>query len=107
MLKEAIDAKWGSFDHFKAEFAKKTIAIQGSGWGWLAFSPAEKELTIVTCPNQDPCVSTGNIPLFGVDVWEHAYYLDYKNVRPDYVNAIWKIANFQVAEERYLECISD
>lgn len=79
-----------------------SAAVQGSGWGWLAYSPLDKDVCIVTCANQDPCSTTGCVPLLGVDVWEHAYYLDYKNVRPDYLKAVFEVLNFKKAEERYV-----
>lgn len=104
-LGKAIDDKWGSFDSFKADFAAQTVAVQGSGWGWLAYDPKAKDVCIVTCANQDPCSTTGTVPLLGVDVWEHAYYLDYKNVRPDYMNAIFDVLNFKKAEQRYTEAL--
>ena len=63
----------------------KTAAVQGSGWGWLGFNKEKDRVEIATCANQDPLSTTGLVPLFGIDVWEHAYYLQYKNVRPDYV----------------------
>ena len=93
--------QWGTFDAFKKDFNATTAAIQGSGWGWLAYDPKAKGLKIVTCSNQDPCTITGTIPLLGVDVWEHAYYLDYLNVRPNYLNAIWDVINWDVVSERY------
>ena len=81
----------------------KTIAIQGSGWGWLGYNPSNDLLEIATCSNQDPLqATTGLIPLLGIDVWEHAYYVDYRNVRPDYVRNIWSIMNWQVVEERLI-----
>ena len=83
-LGEAIDSTFGSFDEFKATFSAKTAAVQGSGWGWLGFNPADNSIAIVTCPNQDPLhATTGYVPLLGVDIWEHAYYLDHRNVRPN------------------------
>ena len=97
----AITAKWGSFDAFKKEFNATTAAVQGSGWGWLSYDPKNKGLAIVTCANQDPCSTTGTVPLLGIDVWEHAYYLDYKNVRPDYLNAIWNVVNWDTVAARY------
>ena len=74
---------------------------QGSGWGWLGYNKATSRLQIATCANQDPLeATTGLVPLFGIDVWEHAYYLQYKNVRPDYVKAIYEIANWNDVAER-------
>ena len=99
-LGEAIDARWGSFDAFKAEFNATTAAVQGSGWGWLVHDSADDAIKIVTRANQDP-VTGGLTPLLGIDVWEHAYYLTYKNVRPDYLNAVWDVVNFSDVERRY------
>merc|ERR1711936_928742 len=72
-----------------------TVAVQGSGWGWLGYNKATGRLRIATCANQDPLkATTGLVPLLGIDVWEHAYYLQYKNVRPDYVKAIFDVVNW-------------
>jgi len=100
-LAKAIDAGWGSLDKFIEDFSAKTVAIQGSGWGWLGYNKARKLLEIVTLSNQDPLSTTGLVPLLGIDVWEHAYYLQYKNVRPDYVKAIWGVVNWKNVAERY------
>ncbi|KAJ8601354.1 hypothetical protein CTAYLR_004992 [Chrysophaeum taylorii] len=101
-LAAAIDAQFGSLEEMQKRLSAVTIAVQGSGWGWLGYDKANKKLALATCPNQDPLeATTGLVPLFGIDVWEHAYYLDYKNVRPDYVNAIWKIANWADVATRY------
>ena len=79
-----------------------TIAVQGSGWGWLGYNKVGKQLQIATCANQDPLeATTGLVPLFGIDVWEHAYYLQYKNVRPDYVKAIFRVANWKDVSARF------
>lgn len=76
--------------------------VQGSGWAWLSYNKAAKRLQLVTSANQDIIEATmGLVPLFAIDVWEHAYYLQYKNVRPDYVKAIWQIANWKDVSERY------
>lgn len=78
------------------------ILFQGSGWGWLGYCKKSKGLKIATCANQDPLeATTGLVPLFGIDVWEHAYYLQYKNVRADYVKAIFEIANWKDISERF------
>lgn len=87
-LLEAIIKDFTSFDVFKKEFVQKTVAIQGSGWGWLGYNKSAKALEIATCANQDPLSTTGLIPIFGIDVWEHAYYLQYENRRPEYVEAL-------------------
>ncbi|KAJ1971011.1 Superoxide dismutase [Mn], mitochondrial [Dimargaris xerosporica] len=98
-LLTAINNKWGTVDNFIKEFSAKAAAVQGSGWGWLGYQPQEQTLAIYTKPNQDPL--TEAIPLLGVDVWEHAYYLQYKNVRPDYLKEIWKVVNWKNVEDRY------
>ena len=100
-LLDMIEGKWGSLENFQTTFSATTAAVQGSGWGWLGYNQGSKSLEIVTCANQDPCSTTGTVPLLGVDVWEHAYYLDYKNVRPDYLKAIWKVVNWANVTERF------
>ena len=98
-LAKAIDARFGSFEEFKSRMSAATVGIQGSGWGWLCFHHETKDLEIVTCANQDPCLV--GVPLLGIDVWEHAYYLQYKNVRPEYVKQLWSVVNFKDVAERY------
>ncbi|XP_033114366.1 superoxide dismutase [Mn], mitochondrial-like isoform X2 [Anneissia japonica] len=106
-LADAIKQDFGSFDNMVEKMSAATIAIQGSGWGWLGYDNRNMSLTIATCANQDPLLpTTGLSPLLGIDVWEHAYYLQYKNVRPDYVKAIWNIINWQDVSERYRNAIS-
>lgn len=100
-LAKAIEHNFGSFDSFKEQFSAKATALQGSGWVWLGFNKTTKHLEIVACDNQDPLSTKGLVPLLGLDVWEHAYYLQYKNVRPDYIKAIWQVFNWKNAEERY------
>lgn len=108
-LADAINAQWGSLDDFISTFNGLTGPIQGSGWGWLGFNKAKKSLEIATCSNQDPLAKKGLVPLLGIDVWEHAYYLQYKNVRPDYLKAIWGVVNWANVAERYsaakTECV--
>jgi len=99
-LAKRIETQWGSFDKFVEKFNTQTAAIQGSGWGWLGYNKAEDRITIQTCANQDPLSMTGLVPLLGIDVWEHAYYLQYKNARPDYLKAIWKAINWKNVAER-------
>lgn len=100
-LGKMIERDFGSFETFKEKFQAETIAIQGSGWGWLGYSKSNKNLEIATCANQDPLSSKGLIPIFGVDVWEHAYYLQYKNVRADYVKALWQVFHWDHINERF------
>ncbi len=104
-LKQAIERDFGSVEHFKEKFNAETIAIQGSGWGWLGYNKNLKQLEIATCANQDPLSTKGLVPILGVDVWEHAYYLQYKNLRADYVKAIWQIFHWRHIEERFAKAI--
>lgn len=99
-LIKSIEKHFGSLDKLIEEMSAKTVAIQGSGWGWLGLD-SKKGLKITTCANQDPLATQGLIPLFGIDVWEHAYYLQYKNVRADYVKALWQIVNWQTVNKRF------
>lgn len=102
-LADAIQERWGSFESFIEKFNALAAPIQGSGWCWLGFCKSSHQIVIETCSNQDPLEGTkGAIPLLGIDVWEHAYYLQYKNVRPDYLKAIWKVVNWSNVSERYM-----
>ena len=104
-LAQMIDRDFGSFDQLKEKFNTATVGIQGSGWGWLGYSKSLKQLEIATCANQDPLSSQNLVPILGMDVWEHAYYLQYKNVRADYVKALWQIFHWQHIEERFSKAI--
>lgn len=104
-LAKMIDRDFGSFEVFKEKFNSMTTSIQGSGWGWLGYNKGQKRLDMAACANQDPLSTQGLVPLLGVDVWEHAYYLQYKNVRADYVKAIWQIFNWKQIEERFAKAI--
>lgn len=96
-LLDAILQRYETFDRFVEEFTAKSVGLFGSGWVWL-----QPNMDIVTTPNQDSLLSTGEpAPLLGLDVWEHAYYLDYKNQRPDYIAAWWNVVNWAVVEERF------
>nr|AIN76717.1 manganese superoxide dismutase [Ganoderma lucidum] len=103
-LKSAIEQNFGSVEVFIKEFNATTASIQGSGWGWLGLNPATKRLEITTTANQDPLLT--HVPIIGVDIWEHAFYLQYLNVKADYLNAIWNVINFDEAEKRYNEAVS-
>ncbi|XP_077342434.1 superoxide dismutase [Mn], mitochondrial [Lithobates pipiens] len=101
-LLKAITRDFGSFEKFKDKLTTMSVAVQGSGWGWLGYNKESNRLQVTACANQDPLQgTTGLIPLLGIDVWEHAYYLQYKNVRPDYLKAIWNVINWQNVSERY------
>lgn len=100
-LAEAIDAQFGSFDAFKAEFVKKGATLFGSGWVWLSSDPDGK-LVITQETNAGNPVQRGLKPLLTFDVWEHAYYLDYQNRRPDHLAALWQIVDWEAVCKRYL-----
>jgi len=96
-LLDAILQRYETFDNFVEEFTTKAVGLFGSGWVWL-----QPNMDIVTTPNQDSLLSKGEAaPLLGLDVWEHAYYLDYKNKRPDYIAAWWNVVNWPVVEQRF------
>ena len=99
-IKDAIDAKFGSFDNFKAEFVKKATSMMGSGWTFLVIN-FYKELEIVNMPNQATPYSKTMIPLIALDLWEHAYYLKYQNLRPDYINNFFNIIDFDNINKLY------
>jgi Fe-Mn family superoxide dismutase len=94
-----IDAAFGSFDAFKEAFAKAAATRFGSGWAWLVVSNGKLEVT--STPNQDSPLMNGQKPILGLDVWEHAYYLNYQNRRPDYVAAFWNLVNWSKVAELY------
>lgn len=95
-LRSMIEGQYGSLDKFQATMSAASVGVQGSGWGWLGYDKASCKLTVATTANQDPLqATTGLVPLLGIDVWEHAYYLQYKNVRPDYLKNIWKVINWK------------
>ncbi len=98
-LADAIAQKFGSFDAFKEEFAKAAATRFGSGWAWLAVNNGQLEVT--STPNQDSPLMEGKTPILGLDVWEHAYYLNYQNRRPDYVGAFWNVVNWDEVAKRY------
>jgi Fe-Mn family superoxide dismutase len=99
-LAEAIDAEFGSFDAFKEQFSKAAATRFGSGWAWFCVN-ADGKLVVTSTPNQDNPVSDGMIPLLGLDVWEHAYYLNYQNRRPDYIEAWWNVVNWDYVTSTY------
>jgi Fe-Mn family superoxide dismutase len=96
-LATALTAKYGNFQGFVDEFSTKALGVFGSGWAWL-----QPDMSIITTPNQDTPIMQGlPAPLLGLDVWEHAYYLDYKNKRDDYVHAWWEVVNWDFVAQRY------
>ncbi len=98
-LAEAINAKFGSFESFKEEFAKAATTRFGSGWAWLTVKDGELEL--YSTANQDSPLMEGKTPILGLDVWEHAYYLNYQNRRPEYIASFWNIVNWDEVSKRY------
>ncbi|MBP6789541.1 MAG: superoxide dismutase [Candidatus Promineofilum sp.] len=99
-LAAAINDTFGSFTAFKEQFAKAATTRFGSGWAWLYVGQGGK-LAIGSTPNQDTPLMEGNTPLLGLDVWEHAYYLNYQNRRPDYITAWWNVVNWNAVAKRY------
>ena len=98
-LAAAIDAKFGSFDAFKEAFSSAAATRFGSGWAWLSVDNGE--LVVESTPNQDSPLMEGRTPILGIDVWEHAYYLNYQNRRPDYVAAFFNVVDWDAVGQRY------
>lgn len=109
-LKTAIERDFGSFEAFQQEFEKRATTVFGSGWAWLVKIPNDDDdasLKIVTTKDQDSplmgeaIAGASGFPIIGLDVWEHAYYLKYRNKRPDYIKAFWEVVNWEEAERRF------
>jgi len=98
-LAAAITSTFGSFAQFKEKFAAAATTRFGSGWAWLVVSGGKLEVT--STPNQDSPLMEGKTPLLGLDVWEHAYYLNYQNLRPDYITAFWSVVNWPEVAKRF------
>ncbi len=103
-LADAINAAFGSFDEFKAKFKAAGAGRFGSGWAWLVLDGGK--LAIMSAANQDNPLMEGKTPVFGVDVWEHAYYLKYQNRRPDYLDAIWHVVNWDAVAKNYDQALA-
>jgi Fe-Mn family superoxide dismutase len=107
-LLKAVEERFGSFDSFKEQFNQAAMSVFGSGWAWLIVD-AEKKLQITTTPNQDnPLMDVAQkrgMPIFGLDVWEHAYYLKYQNRRVEYVANFWNVVNWKEVERRYHDAV--
>jgi len=97
-IAEAITASWGSFDSFKEEFTQSAATNFGSGWTWLVKN-AQGELEILNTSNAGNPLTEGKMPIFTIDVWEHAYYIDYRNARPKYIEAYWQLVNWEFANQ--------
>ena len=101
-LAAAIDSTFNDFESFKAEFSAAAATRFGSGWAWLSID-GNNNLTVSSTANQDNPISEGLSPILGLDVWEHAYYLNYQNLRPDYISAWWNIVNWDKVSERFAQ----
>ncbi|QGH32989.1 superoxide dismutase [Gracilibacillus salitolerans] len=99
-LEKAIDQAFGSFDQFKEQFSNAATTRFGSGWAWLVVN-ADGKLEVTSTPNQDNPISEGKTAILGIDVWEHAYYLNYQNRRPDYIANFYNVINWDVVAEKY------
>jgi superoxide dismutase, Fe-Mn family len=98
-LASAINSKFGSYDKFKETFAAAAATRFGSGWAWLVVNNGELE--VMSTPNQDSPLMEGKTPILGLDVWEHAYYLNYQNRRPDYISSFWNVVNWDEVSNLY------
>ncbi|HHW4682098.1 MAG TPA: superoxide dismutase [Xylella sp.] len=102
---KAIDQQLGGFETFREAFTKAALSRFGSGWAWLNVTPS-KTLVVESSANQDSPLCDGKIPILGLDVWEHAYYLYYQNRRPEYVNAFYNVVNWDEVERRYVAAMT-
>ena len=103
-LATALNAKFSSFADFKTAFGKEATGVFGSGWAWLVLNG--KELEIDSTPNQDSPISQGKVPILGLDVWEHAYYLKNQNRRPDYIATWWNVVNWDFVSDSYKKALT-
>jgi len=100
-LLKQIEKDFGSYDKLKVLIAKTSKGVDGNGWGILGYQPYTQKLTVLQCENHEKLTQWGVIPILVIDVWEHSYYLQYKNVRADYVKAIWNVINWKNVAERF------
>ena len=100
-LASAIDKSFSNYAGFQASFTKAATGVFGSGWAWLVLGP-DGNLKVISLPNQDSPLSQGLKPVFGIDVWEHAYYLKYQNRRPEYIQAFYNVIDWDFVTDRYL-----
>lgn len=104
-IAKAIEHELGGFEAFKDTFTQAALSRFGSGWAWLSVAP-DQTLIVESSVNQDSPLMHGNIPILGLDVWEHAYYLHYQNRRPKYISAFFNVVNWQEVNRRYLEALN-
>jgi len=104
-IAKAIKHELGGFEAFKEAFTQAALSRFGSGWAWLSMTP-DQTLIVESSANQDSPLMHGNIPLLGLDVWEHAYYLQYQNRRPEYISAFFNVVNWKEVNRRYLEALN-
>jgi len=104
-LYQEIEREFDSFAHFQLKFEAAAKSQFGSGWAWLVLDPQGK-LQIYATSNQNAPIMNQDVPLLGLDVWEHAYYLNYQNRRPDYITAWWNVVDWEFAEDRYIDALS-
>ncbi|HJE54912.1 MULTISPECIES: superoxide dismutase [Acinetobacter] len=104
-IAKAIEHELGGFEAFKDTFTQAALSRFGSGWAWLSVAP-DQTLIVESSVNQDSPLMHGNIPILGLDVWEHAYYLHYQNRRPEYISAFFNVVNWQEVNRRYLEALN-
>lgn len=105
-LATAIEEHFGGFDRFHGQMSQATATVQGSGWGVLAWEPLSRRLIIEQVYDHHGNVGQGSVPLLAFDAWEHAYYLQYRNVRPDFVKAMWQVVNWPDVSERYAAAVA-
>jgi Fe-Mn family superoxide dismutase len=104
-LAKAIDSQLGGFEKFVTTFSDAAMKRFGSGWAWLCYEPKAKQLSVCSTANQDSPLTEGHVPILGIDVWEHAYYLNYQNRRADYVKAFFNVVNWDAVAERYADAL--
>jgi superoxide dismutase, Fe-Mn family len=102
-LMAAITKKFGSFENFRKDFSDSALSVFGSGWAWLVLD--KNNIMIMTTPNQDSPISQGRLPVLGIDVWEHAYYLKYQNRRADYISAFFNVIDWKAVNDNYLRAM--
>jgi Fe-Mn family superoxide dismutase len=105
-LSEALEDQFGSFDHFQDRFEDEATGVFGSGWAWLTVT-GEGDLHLNATPNQDSPLMDGQVPILGLDVWEHAYYLTYQNERGRYVRQFWEAVDWDEVQRRFEEAVSE